>query len=248
MSEVRYRSNVTGAEEPPFCMTPTAEQIFHAVSECIRSRHVKLGWIIGPPGIGKTSALREFAEQTPDCVMVTMSPGHITMKTALGYILRNLGYAPPRSTHETYEEVQGLLESRGVRALIVDEAQESFVGLSNALRRISDDIGLAVIFCGNPKFLTNFGKEREAFAQITSRLAVNLRLGKPPITDVSAICDLLGVRDAAARSFLFKCSQSHGALRIVHSLVQKGARLAGSPESIRASHLRDALSTIGGIQ
>lgn len=248
MTEAIDRSNVMTYRETPFCMTDTAQRIFDAADECVRNPVVKLGWIVGAPGTGKTRALQEYAAGKSKVIMVTMTPAHATMKQALGRVMREMGFEPPRSQHQTYEELESLLDRRSIALLIIDEAQQSYVGLSNALRCMSDKLGMAVVFCGNPTYLTNFGKEKHAFAQITSRLAVTLKLGKPPIPDVMSLLDLLGIRDAQAVKLLVNFSQSDGGLRTVHDLVQKAVPLAGSAEAVRVCHIHDAHLIKAGVQ
>ncbi len=141
--------------------------------------------ITGESGIGKTYTIRKFMERHPDVfsikIRVRMPYGEI-----LRELLRALGIGRFVGTNdEKLRAIMDILSARGIRMLIVDEAdllvsknREAFQNKLEIFREIwNDGNGVAVVLVGLPKLQRAILESVETY--VYSRMGHILQLPEP---------------------------------------------------------------------
>lgn len=234
-----------------FCLTPTAEAIFDSLAivvETARDQLPGLGLIVGPPGVGKTIAIREFAGRfNGKAIIHTAMCGRSAIKdTLIGLIeaVKGSRYWEPTRTSEALDILLNYLEGKNGNErpdlIIVDEAQELEPKSLDSLRQVHDMTGVPMVFCGNP-YLSRMVNGRTAaasFAQIRSRLASCLIIESSIRDDVEAIARHSGITSPEAIDVLTDIAQADGNLRSVAIVVNHASKLTGSARAITAKHVK----------
>lgn len=122
-----------------FAETEVAKRIM-AVIDLARSEG-QIVAITGNPGVGKTLALRNYAETRPDTVLATMSPDTGKPKACVQEILFAMGREfSQKSDANMRREIASDLRDFS-KILIVDDCQDPLGPTLEVLRRIHDDSG-----------------------------------------------------------------------------------------------------------
>ncbi len=248
--ESRARNVLTAGgmpKAPAWIDTPTGRKVFAVLG--FAQATGDLGCIYGGAGLGKTVALRTYAERNPNCWVVTMSPAHGGVSATLEEIAETIGLRgiPGRAARLQRELVQRLRNTGGL--LVIDEAQHLNMRCLEALRAIHDATGVGLVLCGNEAVFARLtGGSREAtFAQLFSRLGKRLRLTRPVAGDIEALADAFNVRGSAERRLLGEIAQKPGAMRGVVKTLRLGSVFAaGKGEPMSVDHLRAAWRDLGG--
>lgn len=237
-----------GKVEPKggFCETPTAADIFRLLEYCQAAR--ELGLIAGAPGLGKTTALRHYAETRDQAYYVVLNPACSSMSSSLARIAEALGTFTVRRIAETHEIICNRLDRLGAGGalLLIDEAQHLNDQAVDQLRCIHDEMGVGMVFAGNHTLRSRFNNTRAAaFAQFTSRIGMRLMLDGPDAGDVLALCrqwDIGGAREVA---FLERQATPDGGLRVVAKLAARARDLAPAGQRVQLNHLKAAAKIMG---
>lgn len=212
----------------------------------------RLSWLIsiqGPPGIGKTTTIREYARRSPSSVWV-----HTARRdtAAVGPLMRALAQEFAGTCDvRTSENVRALRQAIDWKLdpllLVLDEAQNLNADTLEQLRAIHDETGLAIAFVGNHSFIDRFNGERKnlsASTQFHSRLSLVLELSAVGPDDVAQVARARGITDTALIKRLTLLSSGPRGLRAVEGVGDLAAELAGdAPPS--AADFRAALSVLG---
>ncbi len=174
-----------GFREDPFRVNPDARYLFpsdthiQALSSLENGFYNNRGFIamIAPPGMGKTTLLYRFLEDTRDIARSTFifdMDGDCKPRDFVGYILRDFGIKPARSSSEMHKQLSAALikETEAGRkcVVVIDEAQN----LSDAvLERV--------------RLLTNFENSQGKLLQI-------ILSGQPQLTDKLKKAELVQLR------------------------------------------------------
>lgn len=215
--------------------TPTGELIR---GHCRLRRDLgDMAVVIGPPGVGKSVALRQFAAGhgyevgarlrtegiyvavTPDCAN--------SLRRSLEKVLHAIiGYRPGGHPFDKLD-IECSLQSGPI---VVDEAQYLNAAALDAFRTIWDRTGTPFVFAGNRTFGDRFDRERHgALAQFASRIGAPLAIEAIQRGDVDAIGAANGVTDPDALDVLaFVASRAD--LRAVGRVVRI-AGMIGDPNS-----------------
>lgn len=242
MTEIIQLVNET--ESGAFCETPTARRVLELVTYCRDYRD--MGIVVGNPGVGKTTALRHYADTHEGAYFCTMQSSMASLSAALAHICNALGeYAPTKAAEASQiicNRVRWLDEEA---ILIVDEAQELKDPVINELRSIHDATGLPIVFCGNRDFRSRFNNTRAAaFAQFTSRVGIRLEFWESSVADIEAVCRPHRVQGKRAWTYLTDLVANGGGLRTVSKLIAPAARMAGD-RPIQLKHLKAAARLLG---
>lgn len=224
-----------------FAETPT----FRRIHGFCRMRHDlgRMAVVIGPPGVGKSVALQDFAASfSPDprratladqrgayIAMTAESEGTAT-RTAQTIAAELLGRVPSNGPL-LYRKLETACANI-VGPVVIDEAQYLNARMLDTLRGIWDKHGTRFVFAGNPTFGTRFNRERESsLAQFASRVGAPLHIEGIQRGDVDAIGAANGVTDTDALDVLAFVA-AHADLRAVE-LTVRAARMMGNPNAAR---------------
>ncbi|MCP5074143.1 MAG: ATP-binding protein [Rhodobacteraceae bacterium] len=227
---------------------PTGKLIYSTIREAVDRGECLT--IIGPPGCGKSMAVK-FAVSI-DCNLryVTATPASAGMKAFLWQVHGAFGVDSMRHS------ISGLQDNlwvalREIRreasvALIVDEAQNLDLKTLRTALFLHDEAGLLVILVGNSSVLKKTKTKDAAFDQLADRQGEPLRI--PGITrgDIEAFGVLHNVEGVDAYALLVRYGLEEQSFRGVMRLLKSARSLAGSAGSIRHSHLKSALARMLG--
>lgn len=132
------------------------------------------GLLYGNAGMGKTTALRHYAKQNPDVILLevtmTYSPS-VVLKT----IAKKVGVPVSGSLNDINEAILAKLSGSG-RMIIVDEAENLSTRALEILRRLHDIAGVGLLLAGTKRLLVNLVGRHGELAQLHSRVGKTLAL------------------------------------------------------------------------
>jgi len=236
----RDRARQAAPARPDYVQTGVAEQVHDVLASSLIEG--SLVCILGPTGIGKTTAARAFYEAEPAALWLTAGCT-CTQHAMLTELCRILELEPRWSAYTMQASIVEKLE--GTRQiLIVDEADDMQLAALKTLRIIHDATGLAVALIGTSDFIHNLRLKRSATVnQILGRVADCLRLGDLTRDDLEAIVASYELDEDAMDALWSGC---HGqARRAVSALIgaQRG-RKRGQHERIDARSIRRAYTQL----
>lgn len=144
----------------------------------LRNTHLDadIGVIYGSAGLGKTMALRQYANSYKDVILIEADPGYTT-KVLLQELCDRLGVNKRGNIHELSENCITALHDTGW-VVLIDEAELLPYRALEAMRRIHDRSGAGVVLAGMPRLLLNLKGRRGEYAQLYSRVGMALDLDK----------------------------------------------------------------------
>lgn len=160
----------------------------HHVLEFCHSKG-ELGVVVGPAGVGKTSAIKAYIEGREDIILLEADPTWGKFG-ALKVLAEQLGLDPDRHSRIVLNHVVEALVLKP-RLIIVDEADLiSHPGLE-VLRTVFDRCGgrLGITFVGLPRLYQNMTRGRSGrsnLSQLYSRVGIFGELPMPTLKEVRA--------------------------------------------------------------
>lgn len=166
-----------------FIETKISKTIFEIARKC----HIKgkIGVAYGNAGIGKTTAVKEYAKSNYDAVLIEADLGY-TPKVLFQKLLRKLGMTPSGSIHDMHEAVIEKLANSG-KLIIIDEAEHLPYKALELIRRVYDKSGTGILLIGMPKLYHNLCGKRGEFEQLYTRALYKIPLDLLTKDDVKAI-------------------------------------------------------------
>lgn len=231
---------------PPWVETPTARRIFDAMTFA-RVRPT-ISVIYGGAGVGKTTAMHQYADAYPNIFIVTAQPALASMM----HMLREI--AMVLSVHSSGWQRRSLVGdilnklwmTRGL--LVIDEAQHLGVQTLDQIRSIYDAAGIGLVLCGNESVyarLTGVSRRAE-FAQIFSRVGRRVMIDMPKPEDVTEILlawDVTGVKE---REYAHQIASLPGGLRGLTNMLQEASMAAqGMDQPLDLRMMRRAWGELG---
>jgi DNA transposition AAA+ family ATPase len=234
-------------EPAGFVMTETAQDILCSLRLLRTLPEPGITMIAGAPGVGKTRALRRFAEEAPRVMLHTVAAGEGKPWNIMCALM---------SRHDPKPNSRDLTESRlrlasyigAGHILVVDEAQTLELRDSRAaanrdsfewLRALAEDGELSLVLCGDLALAEAVAK----LPQLQSRLRRPLVIRSVPEADVAALAASHGIAGPKELRFLASLSRQMGSLRNVTSVAQLASVYAGR-ERPDLSHLAAAAATL----
>jgi DNA transposition AAA+ family ATPase len=233
--------------EPVFMPTQTAKSILSRLKYAQILGDFAL--ISGGPGLGKTSAIKQYAASRPRVTVATMAPTTKSINAMLSCIVDAMdGSLLASSTTKLGHRVRKSIGDGKGALLIIDEAQQLSELAIEELRAIHDQTGIGLALVGNAEIYTRLdGAARQAnFAQVTSRIGVKFNQNRPTRKDVEIILDGMGVDNKPSRQFLHKVAQKPGALRAVCKCVNVARIIAnGQGREMEYRDLKSGWASLG---
>jgi len=236
-SERRKSHNMGG-----FVKTSIAKELLAGLSYCHSMREMGIAW--GFPGNGKTETVKYYVEQYPETILVTAGPEIIRD----GIIYAIADALKVQILRNKYHTMKNILDNREGRddMIIIDEAQFLSIESLEVARKIHDMTGSPVFFVGQPRLKSDIRGKRnkEIFAQITSRMGIWIELQEPEKSDVFALCSEAGITDREIQEYCWKTMHRNGnSLRTVHKMLKFGLKYAQKEDSELTVEIIEDVST-----
>lgn len=166
-----------------FMMTSAARKVFEVARIC----HLdgEIGVCYGEAGLGKTTAVKKYAEQNTDVILLEADLGY-TARVVFTELHKRLGMDGRGTIHDMFDEVVAKLRDSG-RLIIIDEAEHLPYRALELLRRVYDKAGVGIMLCGMPRLISNLRGKKGEYAQLYSRVGVAGRLEALKAQDVEAL-------------------------------------------------------------
>jgi DNA transposition AAA+ family ATPase len=227
----------------PVASTLTQKRVHAALGYAQQSRAMVA--VYGPPGIGKTHAIRQFVDKFPGYAwMATMHPGCKGLVSMLESVGQAVGVGDPGGGARRITEVirSAISETQGV--LIIDETQHLSLAAIEQLRYIHDTTEMGLALIGNESSYARLtgGTRAAPYAQIFSRLSMVVSLGRVAAADAQRVAQAWGVRDKETTDMIVKLSQLPGALRGICTMMRF---IRQSGQAINTKTLREAMRLFG---
>jgi hypothetical protein len=171
LEKVRGRGNVT-PRAVTFIPTWNAQALFAIADRC--AHECELGVVTADAGMGKTTALMEYARLHPEVIYV---PANLcfTARVLFIFLCDTLGLSTAGSVHEMFRRVVEKLD-KSDRLIMVDQAEYLPYRALELLRSVYDEAQVGILLVGMDRLYHNLKKDKGEFAQLYSRVAVYHKL------------------------------------------------------------------------
>ncbi len=190
-----------------------------------------MGIIYGPAGIGKTSALKQFARLNTNVYYVSAYHS-INMLDMMKRILVALKVECKGLAGDKLETIIEYLKNTD-KILLLDEFQHCSLKTLEAVRAIHDDSGIGIIFSSSKELIERMtGKRRGEYDQIFSRITYKVELDNEiEKDDVRLLLDNSEIDyDEKMLNFLYQKAKQHGHYRTLRNIVQNACILSLTQE------------------
>lgn len=170
-----------------FLQTSIAKQVFGAAQTC--QIHSLLGVCYGDPGLGKTTAIKEYAKNNTGVVIIECEAKMGVMRVVESiYRKLNLGNEKIWNPQVMIDKIKNKLQDSGW-LLIIDEAEHLSIDAVATLRRIQDLSGytFGILFTGTYKFYNDLISLKGDYNYLTGRFNLKCELGKLTEQDISLL-------------------------------------------------------------
>ena len=203
-----------------FVKTSVVSNIFDIAKIC----HVEneIGVCYGSAGLGKTYAVKKYAIDNPDIILVEADLGY-TPKVLFSEIHKKLGFDGFGTIHGMFLNIIDKLKSSG-RLIIVDEAEHLPYKSLELLRRVYDKANVGILLVGMPRLIMNLKGEQRQYAQLYSRVGIAKQLTSLTEEDKKSIISSVIPNYSSVYSLLSK--YSCGNTRVLTKILVRALRIA----------------------
>lgn len=243
--EARQEAQAELPTGPAFVLTDTANKIMNAIGYAHHAGDIVL--IYGGAGVGKTETIRQYVSEHSGVCLVTFTPAHNTLRSALNSIANCVGVQVRRETNFTFDAIcHAMAKRKGL--LIIDEAQHVNANTLDMIRAIHDRTGCGIVYSGNELVYTNLtGGDRAAYLdRLSSRVGMRLPIKKATANDARQLAEAWDIADAEVHKLLADIASKPGGLRGV-TKVLKLAHMFRGEEALAARHVRTAFNQLNGV-
>lgn len=155
-----------------FVNTSVVEDVYDIARIC----HVdgEIGVCCGEPGVGKTYAVKKYAIENTDVILIEADLGYTT-KVLFSEIHKKIGFDGLGTTHNMLQDIITKLKSSG-RLIIIDEAEHLPYKALDLVRRIYDKANVGILLVGMHRLIMNLRGEKRQYAQLFSRVGITTKL------------------------------------------------------------------------
>lgn len=235
MADIKYdsRPKVFSPALGGFVLTETGKDILRSLRLVQEGFGEYVGLVAGAPGVGKSEAVRYFAQSCVSQVVVHRAvQGEGGIWNLANELCRSLWIAEPNA-RQLPDERRRIGEAIGPdRMLIIDEAQYLVQHNTRGkddwqafewLRSLGEASAVAIVFVGDLAL-----RQLEAeLPQLWRRMRRRIIVSRAPKADVQAVAGQWGVTDSRAVDLLFKVAGMGGAIGDVVSACQHALLLSG---------------------
>lgn len=166
-----------------FVMTGAARKIYDAARAC----HIEseIGVAYGDAGLGKTWAVKKYAAENPDVILIETTPG-FTAKYLFFELTRALGIETSVNLNEMFNDAYSKLKESG-RMIIIDEAENLPYRALELIRRLHDKSETGILLVGMPVLIGNLRGKKGEFKQLYSRVGIAVEVKTITLRDTEAI-------------------------------------------------------------
>lgn len=224
-----------------FVATTTAKKIMRTCTLAHTTNDIYL--VIGEAGLGKTVALKQYAQNTSNVLLLEIDPT-FNVKVLLTQLCEKLGItlSTNRTNNFMLESIVSKLKD-SERLLIVDEAELLSYKCLEIIRRIHDKARIGVILAGMPKLIANLKGTRGEYKQLYSRVGFAFDMkNKLPDDDIALLCQkALGTDEFNAK--LIKVS--YGNARRLSKILKGIVRMAQNEKvAVNGEHIDEVLGML----
>ena len=203
-----------------FVKTSIVSDIYDVAKIC----HVEneIGVCYGNAGLGKTFAVKKYAIDNPEVILVEADMGY-SPKVLFSEIHKKLGFDGYGTIHGMFLDIIDKLKSSG-RLIIVDEAEHLPYKSLELLRRIYDKAQVGILLVGMPRLIMNLKGEQRQYAQLYSRVGIAKQLNALTEEDKKAI--ISKVIPSPTSIYPLLSQYSGGNTRVLTKLLVRAVRIA----------------------
>jgi len=181
------KKEITEIKQLKYVETAIAKRIYNAANMC--QIHGKMGVCYGSPGIGKTTAIKEY-QKISSGVLIVDPFEQTSAKEVLRQIADQLklNYHNNMSLDEFTKNVIKKLE-KNKYLIILDEAENLNIAIFKIIRKIHDRTknNCGVLFVGTPELRILLSKVQSGFPYISSRIGYVEKLDYLKIEDAKKL-------------------------------------------------------------
>ena len=211
--------------EPSFQMTTVAEDILGALLQAQLDGDIAL--IVGPSGVGKSTAVQHYASAEPGCYLVEASAAWTT-QTLIQQIARKAELdRAGKDLAALSMEIADCMRDSGA-LVVVDEAQHLTARSLEVLRSIHDASHVGLAFSAQLNFfaILQRGDGKTTFDQLRNRVGVRLRLSAAGLDDLALVLP----PDTQRSVVKYLHQSSGGCLRSAVKLFSRAQRVAAASD------------------
>ena len=189
-----------------FAKTSIANEVLNTRAICQIQR--KMGCIYGDAGIGKTMAIKEYARNNSECIVITVTKATSRERSFLETLCEEL-HIPIGRIDRMHKACKAKLD-QSEKVLIIDEAQHLPYSTIEDVRALNDDDGIGIVLVGN--YEINDKLTKQGYDQLSSRVGLPKLLVNSEIQreDVKLIFSELGEKEI---DILYAIARSRWCLR-----------------------------------
>ena len=233
---------------PDWVPTATGQRIIGALGYAQVAGDIAV--IYGGAGLGKTSAIQQYASTALNVWHVTMTPASASVVTALEEICAVLGLVEQGGAAKLFRAI--VRKVRGTGGLLaIDEAQHLSIAAMEQIRSIHDATGIGVTLVGNEELYARMtgGNRAASLSRLYSRIGKRLSLTRSTDADVRTLIDAWGIDDSKCRSTLADIARKPGALRTVTKVLRLASMHAlAEKRGVCCEHIGRAWRELGGVE
>lgn len=247
----RETQRLSGPQEPKFVETNFAKQM-QMVIEYTRMNN-DIGMIHGDAGVGKTTVLQLYVERHSEVIFITAGVDLSTPKAVAEELLDQLGrkeyYGGLNKMGKIIIQALKVKGSSG-RLIIIDEANHLNARAKEFLRKINDQAGVGIIYCGTHDLYQQMrGAKGIIYAQLLSRIGIRRSIDRKEISkdDISLLFEQSSKLDDDCLQVLYEQAKGEGGIRYAKKLYMLASSLSyGANKTLSIQFLHDASEMLMG--